>query len=499
MAWMFNGKDRDLLFAGVELIPEELGRPPQEPRDQLKISKVGDRARIYFERFVMDAEDALAWYANCRNGIVELPGSKELKAVATGVLKEEPQWPSLITGAEFPFTGDVLASHRTHHLIPPELPQCVQAMQEVQPDAIRWMSEKIYVDLARYPELLGTINLLVPNPVLRSFEHRLGVGESGEESSRLSLVARSGKSLETLSVLLTEVRPTGPSNVTFLKVDNRYLEVSHSGRVEEVSLAMMCSVRGLLEWQGPTGFFRTVHFRSHVPGASKRVTVPSRAGEVPESYEVPQRRLANRSAIGDLSTEDPITARIRSLRHARTRADEGVRLGQKWFHGNHHEAKLFIRTLTQKAERRVWIVDPYFATAELFSFALATSSSEVEVLVLTSGQLMLKNQDAVDASREAGELLLEQYKALKKQSQLNILVMTGDRPVFHDRFLVIDDAVWLSGNSLGTIGERAGMMISLPDPAPVIQKIQEIVRDAVLVKPLEEWVTNRQKSKTNGS
>ncbi|MCL4545417.1 MAG: hypothetical protein M1118_12610 [Chloroflexi bacterium] len=60
----------------------------------------------------------------------------------------------------------------------------------------------------------------------------------------------------------------------------------------------------------------------------------------------------------------------------------------------------------------------------------------------------------------------------------------------HDRFLVIDDTVWLSGNSLHTLGERAGMLVKLGKPAPVINELQRVLGDERLTT-LEEWIRNR--------
>jgi hypothetical protein len=68
--------------------------------------------------------------------------------------------------------------------------------------------------------------------------------------------------------------------------------------------------------------------------------------------------------------------------------------------------------------------------------------------------------------------------------------MTGT-PAVHDRFLVIDDQVWLTGNSLNSIGERAGMMISLPEPSVAVDKLNQVIHHAQRTKTLSDWVANR--------
>ena len=69
-----------------------------------------------------------------------------------------------------------------------------------------------------------------------------------------------------------------------------------------------------------------------------------------------------------------------------------------------------------------------------------------------------------------------------------ICVLSGKSSPVHDRFLVIDGEVWLSGNSLSTLGQRAGMIVRLPDPDPVIKRLEAFWLDA---RVLSEWLSDR--------
>lgn len=62
----------------------------------------------------------------------------------------------------------------------------------------------------------------------------------------------------------------------------------------------------------------------------------------------------------------------------------------------------------------------------------------------------------------------------------------------HDRFLRIDDTVWLSGNSLHTLGQRAGMMVKLGEPASVIDELQRLIAGE-RVTSLDAWIRNRER------
>jgi hypothetical protein len=59
-----------------------------------------------------------------------------------------------------------------------------------------------------------------------------------------------------------------------------------------------------------------------------------------------------------------------------------------------------------------------------------------------------------------------------------------DRDELHDRFLRIDDRVYSLGNSLNSIGDKASLLIRVPDPTPVILELEELWKDAT---PLEDF------------
>jgi hypothetical protein len=67
-----------------------------------------------------------------------------------------------------------------------------------------------------------------------------------------------------------------------------------------------------------------------------------------------------------------------------------------------------------------------------------------------------------------------------------VFVMPGSRkPLFHDRFLVIDDVVWASGPSFNELGERIGLISRVHEPRSVISAIERaLVRSQVLA----DWV-----------
>ena len=124
---------------------------------------------------------------------------------------------------------------------------------------------------------------------------------------------------------------------------------------------------------------------------------------------------------------------------------------------------------------------------ELLAFGHAIRRPDVELRILTS-VLGLKKKDAlghssVDSGRKLQRIVNETFDDYPRKPKIRIL--TGKQPPIHDRFLVVDGAAWLSGNSLNTLGERAGMIVKLPDPEPAVVRLEAFWRQA---SSLSDWL-----------
>lgn len=495
LAWYRKDQARFLLFGMVELFPAEFPPPDPTPELSLRTRVLGRQDYLYLCRYGMSAADALGWYADCRAGTVALPepgwepGKSQRKCLATTALHTEPAWPHLVSGTRLPFHAWGMA--RSHHLLQSGLPPEARAALDL-PEAARWLSDRLYFDVEDHREWLGSVSLIAPNPVVRSFHYTLGVLPDGSEVSDIHLIPRSGHSLDDLTLYVTEHRPGGIAGVSTVPISGTHLRIAHVGRAEEVSHALVCLRRGVLDWLRPAGFLRSMHIKAQIVTGQKKVIVPSMPGREGEEYTQPIHAKGFDTVVGETSAP-PITSHLRSAHYARQRRQEAERLGQKLFHGDETEARDFVRLLISRAYHRVVIIDPYFATAELFRFALATSRSTVDVKIITSGEL-LKKPERSDPTAEGGEVLLRQLSALTEHGHFTVMVMAGDPPPVHDRFLIIDDEVWLSGNSLHSIGERAGILIRLPAPEPVVAMIKTVLDDPQ-TKPLPDWVAQRRQAK----
>jgi len=67
-------------------------------------------------------------------------------------------------------------------------------------------------------------------------------------------------------------------------------------------------------------------------------------------------------------------------------------------------------------------------------------------------------------------------QTLEQRGILNAtaFVLGGKTPRLHDRFLVVDDLVWFLGNSLNALGDRASLILRVPDGESIVQRLREM-------------------------
>ncbi|KGU82618.1 VPA1262 family N-terminal domain-containing protein [Pseudomonas mediterranea] len=488
MTCLFHNGACYLVFASAQLFPTELGAPAEESPTSYPVKKMKSGSRLVRRRYVVTAKQARDWYRDCLAGGVQLlMGDEQRYPLLHERLFPEPSWPHLVATEDFVAVSDVEGPLRVHHLMPRDCPPMISQLYDTEPAAVAWLCSEMGIDFLRHPEQFGSVHLLLPNPVLRDMQIRLHVDDQGAEKTVLRLSPRHNHSARGLEVMMLEHRPTGISAIQTVTAEGSYLEIPHAGTAEKFELFIRCPVRGVLAWKKDRSYYTQMNFGLEVIGTQKTIQVPGKDGL---SFNVAIRERVSERVMGKPARTNGIPARLRKGQYDRQRTSAAEDLGQKWLHRNQEEATSFVRHLIGEAKHRVWIIDPYFATAELFSFAAATAYLNTEVTILTGASTALTRPDEHYKDKEAGEaMLLNTSKDDMKH--IKVRVMTGSMPTVHDRFLVIDNDVWFTGNSLNSLGERAGMMIKLPAPEPVIDKISQVLHDPERTKTLDDWVQHR--------
>ena len=493
LSWFRDGQVRHLLFGMIELRPNELSETescvfPKAFRVENKGSKY-----LYYRRFALPVADAIEWYKNAADSNLILPHDPKCRTKGDGAKLEgskfvqEPSWTHFVSSNELVFAPEWMHGSRTHFLFPenvlsPEVSEIIQS-EKYRAKLEEWLNFDI---VEAYPEYLGAICLVAPNPLFRSIEksHFEQAGEDAAETVAYKLVARQGQRLNGLRLEIVNERLRGRMTPLVHEFDNDAIVVlDFPAEIYKEGRSITHPKYGLMEWSDPLSIARTISTTIELHRRRKRVQVPADGDKRPGyEYEVNEVEDAGDIIIGD-TLEDAIGSRLIEAKNRRSRRQAAEDYDQKWFHREPSEAAQYIRRKIGKAHNTVLIVDPYFAGRELLGFGHAIRRSEVQVRILTSARVLKK--------KAGPQLLTFLNDTFKDDSTKPKIRVMGQNSSVHDRFLIVDDIVWLSGNSLHTIGERAGMIIKLPDPEPVIELLHGFWCQA---PTLPDWLTNRPAS-----
>ena len=473
--------------------PEAIGCLLQNHR-----AKPKSRTYLHYRRFVLPAADAIGWYSDAPNGNpVALPRDPtnptpgDGSMLTSGGFVSELPWPHAVTSNELPFAPDWMDGARTHFLFPqdPLPPQIAAVIQNANNQAK--LKEWLLFDLVDlYREYQGAMCVLAPNPVFRSLvkSHIDPPDSHSAETVAYKILSRHGQVVTGLRLeIVNEHRSGRTPPVTHRFGNEAYAVLNFPTRLYKEGRSITHPKYGLLYWHPPAPLARSIHLSVQTTGRRKQITVPSRGHRRPaENYEISEVLDVTDSVIGETS-RNPMS-RIADAESRRYRRQSAKDQDQEWFYRTPREAIQYVRYRIGNARDTVLIVDPYFAGRELFSFGHAIRRGDVHLRILSStAAFQESNCGAViaESGSQLQQILDTTFSDYSVKPEIRIL---GDPPAVHDRFLVVDENVWFSGNSLSAIGERAGMIVRLPDPEPVIMRLEAFWSQA---RTLADWAMDR--------
>ena len=500
LAWIRNAETAHLLFGMVELRPNEL--PDAVGCATRSFHADPKRCEsLHYRRFVLSAPGALEWYEHAASGTLTLPvepgqaAREDETRLVAGPFVHEPPWPYLVTSNELIFAPDWLHGSRTHFLFPEK------AIRGRTAEAIRLCANRetlerwLHFDVVdAYSDYQGVLCLIAPNPVFRSIErtHVEDATTGPAETVAYKVITRQGQRLDGLRLEIVDERMRGRMAPLVHEFGGDAIAVLElPAEVHQEGQSITHPQHGLLDWHKPLPILRTVHTRMGLVTRRKTVQVPA-AGRKRPAYEYEVNEVGEEeSVVGDAVNAAAVVSRLTDAAHRRTRQRDAHDYDQQWFDRTPDEAAHYLRERIGRSRETVLIVDPYFAGRELLAFGHAIRSPDVELRILTSVQGLkrqrLGNDDPGRSSVDSGRILLrivkETFDDYPRKPQIRIL--TGNPPPIHDRFLVVDGAAWFSGNSLNALGERAGMIVKLPDPGPVVVRLEAFWRRA---SSLSDWL-----------
>lgn len=508
-----RGEPSRLLFATVALLSSD--RPPPSKMlgvDRQKIGKSG--MTVFFRRTVLNAQAAVDWYRSLEDGNSRTPKPsrpEDIEEKVDGVpitvsdLVDDPLWPNLglPTGESLlrlpsgrnnpaPFMGSTSARvHRRFGNTEGFKPLLTNDK------ALTFIARRLHINLRDYPEYLGSVALMAPDPIIKQIDNFFIPASDGRgERIFFRFVPRPGRTLDELKITMFDVQAHLLSNFETREVPaDGILELDKGSCLGEYGYVVTHPVHGVLSYSPPAGFLRQMSFNMGIVNQIRKVSVPM--SESPRSpqmeYRVHRTQDGPTSLIGDEPIVPNANARVGVAARQREKVANALRYDQHWF-GNsmRKEAMEFVRTRVGRARNHIMVADPYFGVLQIPQYLLAITSDTVKLKILTSrlafegGYAPEDNQGEARTSTHQNTPVIRldrfnvEIERVKKagNTDIEVMVLPGKSPVLHDRFLVVDDEIWFLGNSLNTLGERASMIIKLPNPDEVLRELEEMLKQA---------------------
>ncbi len=168
-----------------------------------------------------------------------------------------------------------------------------------------------------------------------------------------------------------------------------------------------------------------------------------------------------------------------------------------YFAGKEEEkerAAQIVKELIAKATERCIICDPYFSSRDFLTYGIQVTSLDIILKIITSAAFL---RSKVDEGTELcqGETLNEVLTTVFNQGmEVRCYVLKGRKSPLHDRFIVVDDEVYLLGSSLSEFGSRATTLYRVPDPNLLIRQAEHWMKDEENCPLIEDWMKAREES-----
>lgn len=335
---------------------------------------------------------------------------------------------------------------------------------------LRELSVKHYgVDLTCYTGVLGKVYLVGYNPYYRSLDISLSDKPAG-----IYIEVKGARQIDKkLSVSFVNKNKGGwyEYSVDYeLDLSRRNHLFSLPDTPERVEIIVKDKDNKLIDVIPPLSFVKAVQVNMNIASSRLAITHGDNTKEDVQKYDRVHFEVAAKSRSNVYSGRTDIISLI-SPEAAYEILEQGLEF--VFFDGskdqtekarNKEKAREIVKKILSRANQNCMIADPYFNLNDLTHFVFTLSQSEVVVRILGSVQFLKSNSNVVyDIEEERKHIRKAIAEYMDKYPNFNVQfrVLTGKCPL-HDRYLVVDDDVWLVGTSFNEIGGRASTIIKLP-------------------------------------
>ena len=150
--WLYDNGKRTLIFAFIELFPNEYPKPINIQENSHSVKKTNKR--LFFARIIDTVENILNWYSNISSGNVSHMFWQNNEPFELINYEQEPAYPDLLLSNNLPFLQDFVGCVRCHFLFEKDFPEEIRQLC-LDEENINWINDNFKFDLSLYSEYIG--------------------------------------------------------------------------------------------------------------------------------------------------------------------------------------------------------------------------------------------------------------------------------------------------------------------------------------------------------
>lgn len=503
IAWVWDKTTKQSIniFSVIEMCPKEQPASAAIQSNNNKTvfqKRISGNLTLYITRlFKVNQVEALEFYRGSGNvHSLDIEG-KPLQMSSMGRMIQDPpnEIPLLIEANLYP--DDQALSN----LLPKRpVAQRVCSLLDMNESTYRHIGDKnmkkvsdtikdvLSINLMKYPEYTGSFLLSMPNPYLRGKAIQL---YHEQTAIIVELYLRKGRDLRGGMIEITDERKGGQGFMEKAVISQPYLVIPIPYPPEKLRVRLF-SPQGVLLSEKSNYFMNKLQLNMHIAGPTRSINLKGKDGETIDAFEVPT--YSSERSIIDAEDEASIHAKL-------AKADE-LRLLERleetntfvYFPGNNDESKRkaaqVVRKLISETSENCIICDPYLSGSDVVRYATHVRNSGAEIKLLSSANFLTRK--STEGERQ-GDILYSTIQQLKQQDptlKITCKVLLGNKKSpLHDRFLLIDEKVYILGSSLNEFGSRATTLFSVPDARKIERQVDSWWEDS---PTLDKWIASRR-------
>lgn len=474
---------------------------------------VDDNFTIYITRIIgIDINDAIKKYENIENGLNLTHDTLNVDIEIPYLIEQEPPNynPLLINSNDEKTIGRILPKRNTAFRVWSKLntnKDWLKSFENKFFEKTSSLSRKyLNYDLSSIPEHIGNVYLCACNPLLRNWTTSL---LDKDTDLLITFFERDTKNIVGCKLIIEEERSKNDGFTISKDITNKQERIELPYFPDALKTKLYDMHGNLLE--NELGVFRNIQFNMNIHESTLELKVKTQDGE--EIFSIPKTSQASSVTVGKYDLTIPYYLRdaLKNRKFEELEANKEFIFFQK-NEESKKRAQKAIRELLNKATKKCIILDPYFGAQDLI-FAFTVQNISIPIQIISSASFLSGAVESNNHKNERNIKKLWRYivglfvKKKKTKTHAHLLndgindyssqyplqkiechVLRGKKSPLHDRYIIIDDTVYLLGSSLNEFGSRATTIIKVPTPKRLIDQAKEWWDDKNVCPTLETYL-----------